>query len=89
LREFGIGTFIYSGVRFTEGIGLMLRQKWAEYLTVILTGALIPLEVWEIIKHTTGVKIAVLIINIVIVIYLIVELRRNGNGETLRRKESA
>jgi uncharacterized membrane protein (DUF2068 family) len=89
LREFGIGTFIYSGVRFTEGIGLMLRQKWAEYLTVILTGALIPLEVWEIIKHTTGVKIAVLIINIVIVIYLIVELRRNGNGETARRKESA
>jgi uncharacterized membrane protein (DUF2068 family) len=78
LKEFGIGTFVYSGVRFTEGIGLMLRKKWAEYFTVILTGALIPWETWEIIKHATPVKIAVFVINVAIVAYLIVELRRNG-----------
>ena len=80
LKEFGIGTFIYSGIRFTEGIGLAMRQRWAEYFTVILTGALIPLEIWEIYKHTTPVKIAVLLINIAIVIYLVFELRRNGSS---------
>jgi uncharacterized membrane protein (DUF2068 family) len=80
LREFGIGTFIYSGIRFIEGIGLMLRQKWAEYFTVILTGALIPLEIWEIKKHVSPVKIGLLVINIAIVVYLIMELRRNGIG---------
>ena len=57
LKELGIGTFIYSGLRFTEGIGLALRQRWAEYFTVILTGALIPLEVWEIWKRASAVKV--------------------------------
>lgn len=78
LKEFGIGTFAYSAIRFTEGIGLMLRQRWAEYFTAILTGALIPLEIWEIIKHTTEVKIVVLLINVGILAYLIAEIRRNG-----------
>jgi uncharacterized membrane protein (DUF2068 family) len=37
LKALSIGTFIYSGVFFTEGVGLALKQRWAEYFTIITT----------------------------------------------------
>lgn len=77
LREFGIGTFIYSALRFTEGIGLVLRQTWAEYFTVIVTAALIPLEIFELVKKATPVKAGLLVVNVAIVVYLIWELKRS------------
>ena len=33
-----------------EGIGLLMRRLWAEYLTVIATAILLPLEVYEIVQ---------------------------------------
>ena len=42
-----------SGAAFcTEGIGLLLRKKWAEYFTVILTSLGIPIELYEIFHRT-------------------------------------
>jgi uncharacterized membrane protein (DUF2068 family) len=76
LKEFGIGTFIYAGLRLTEGIGLALKKRWAEYFTLIVTASFIPLEIWEIVKRLNAVRVSVLVINIVIVIYLWMELRR-------------
>ena len=37
LRAASVGTFIYAAVLLTEGIGLLLRKRWAEYLTIIAT----------------------------------------------------
>jgi uncharacterized membrane protein (DUF2068 family) len=75
LKAVSAGTFFYASLLLTEGIGLLLRKHWAEYFTVITTGALIPLEVYELVKHLTAPKVAVLAINIAIVWYLIVRLR--------------
>jgi uncharacterized membrane protein (DUF2068 family) len=76
LRELSVGTFIYSAVLLTEGVGLALRKKWAEYFTIIVTSSFIPLEVYEILRHTTMMKIVLLLINIAVVWYLVMELRR-------------
>jgi uncharacterized membrane protein (DUF2068 family) len=76
LRELSVGTFVYAAVLLTEGIGLLLRQHWAEYFTVISTGIFIPLEVYELVRHFTALKVLVLLVNVAIVIYLIVQLRR-------------
>src|SRR5262249_51623117 len=46
LRALSVGTFIYSALFFTEGIGLFLRKRWAEILTIVATAGLIPLEVY-------------------------------------------
>jgi len=75
LKLLSVGTFIYSGLFLTEGTGLLLRKRWAEYFTIISTGALIPLEVYELAKHVTPVKILVMILNIAIVVYLVLRLR--------------
>ena len=77
LRELSLGTFVYSGVFLTEGVGLALRKRWAEFLTIISTAGLIPLEIYEMVKHFTFPKVLLLLVNIVIVVYLVLELRRN------------
>jgi len=76
LKLLSVGTFFYSALFFTEGIGLLLRKRWAEYFTIISTGALIPLEIYELVKHVTPVKILVMILNVAIVVYLVLRLRK-------------
>lgn len=75
LKEIGAGTFVYAAMFLTEGIGLLMRKRWAEYMTVITTAGLIPLEIYEMTKHFTMVKVGVLVVNVAIVIYLIWRIR--------------
>lgn len=78
LRELSVGTFIYAGLFATEGFGLLARKHWAEYFVIITTGLLIPLEIYEIARHFTLVKLAVTAINVLIVWYLAVRVRRRS-----------
>lgn len=75
LRELSAGTFFYAALLGIEGIGLLLRKHWAEYFTIITTGALLPLEGYELARHVTMTKVIVLVINAVIVWYLVVRVR--------------
>src|SRR5436305_9394229 len=50
LRATGILALFYCAVLFTEGIGVYMQKRWAEFLMIFATGALIPLEmrhVWH------------------------------------------
>lgn len=76
LRELSVGTFLYAGLFLTEGVGLLLRKRWAEYFTIISTGSLIPLELYELVERFSAVKLGVTIVNAAIVAYLIVQVRR-------------
>lgn len=76
LRELSAGTFLYSGIFLTEGVGLLRRRHWAEYMTLISTGLFIPLEAYELWVHFTAVKLAVTVVNVLIVWYLAAGLRR-------------
>jgi uncharacterized membrane protein (DUF2068 family) len=75
LKELSIGTFLYAALFATEGVGLLLRKRWAEYFTVITTSGLVPLELFELHRHFTFVKLAVLLLNLLIVWYLVRRLR--------------
>jgi uncharacterized membrane protein (DUF2068 family) len=75
LRELSVGTFIYAGLFLTEGCGLLLRKHWAEYFTIITTGLFIPLEIYELARHFTVVKLVVTAINVLIVWYLVARVR--------------
>jgi uncharacterized membrane protein (DUF2068 family) len=70
-KEIGFGSFVYAGLFLTEGTGLWLEKRWAEWFTVAITSSLVPLEVYEIYRHATAVKIVVLILNVAIVGYLL------------------
>lgn len=75
-RDLGIGSLIYAALFITEGIGLWLMKRWAEWFTAIITASLIPLEVFEIYHRFTVAKVIVLLLNIAVVIYLVVRIRK-------------
>lgn len=77
LKELSVGTFFYSALLLTEGTGLVLRKRWAEYFTIIVTSSFIPLEIYEIVQRVTLGKIILLLINLAVVVYLAVEVRQN------------
>jgi uncharacterized membrane protein (DUF2068 family) len=65
-----VGAIAYAILEGTEGVGLAMRRRWAEYLTVIATGFLIPYETYEVIRHITLFKVGALLLNIAVVGYL-------------------
>jgi uncharacterized membrane protein (DUF2068 family) len=72
---FGVGALLYGGLEIVEGVGLFLRKRWAEWLTVIATSLLIPFEIYELAKGPSWLKAGGLVVNILIVIYLVRVIR--------------
>jgi uncharacterized membrane protein (DUF2068 family) len=79
LVTIGAGMLVYAALLLTEGCGLLLRRRWAEYLTVVATAALVPLELYEIASRPTWTRLAVLVVNVVIVWYLVIRLRERAD----------
>lgn len=76
LRQIGIVTFLYAAVRVAEGVGLLMEKLWAEYLTVGVTAAFLPWEMYEIVKRADAVRIGLFVINLGVLVYLIWALKR-------------
>jgi uncharacterized membrane protein (DUF2068 family) len=68
-------TIAYGALLLVEGIGLWFERAWAGYLTVISTSLFIPFELYEVVKRITAVRVIVLLLNVVIVVYLIRQLK--------------
>jgi len=73
-RDLAVVAFFYSGLMFTEGIGLLLEKTWAKYMTAIITSTFIPLEVYEMVRRVTYVRVCVLVLNVIVVTYLVTRL---------------
>jgi len=63
--------FIYSSARLVEAWGLWRLKWWAEWFAILSGAIYIPIEVVEIIKRVTVLRVTVLAVNLFIVIYLI------------------
>jgi uncharacterized membrane protein (DUF2068 family) len=76
LRRLGVGTLLYAAVFCTEGIGLLTAQHWAEYMTTGVTASFLPLEFYELFTHPSIVKAIVVLLNVAVVVYLVIEIRK-------------
>jgi uncharacterized membrane protein (DUF2068 family) len=76
LHALSAGLLAYASLFLVEGVGLMLKKRWAEWLTVVATASLVPLEVYEIFRHPRPLRVALLVVNLAIVWYLAARLRR-------------
>ena len=76
MLRFSLGALVYAALLLTEGIGLLMAQRWAEYVTIVITGSLVPLEFYEVARHPNVTRATVLAVNLAIVIYLVGRLRR-------------
>ena len=75
VKELGLAGLLYAALFLVEGTGLWLRRRWGEWATVVITGLLVPVEVYEIFRHPSVVKILVLVVNVAVVGYLIYRIR--------------
>jgi uncharacterized membrane protein (DUF2068 family) len=71
LRRIGAVVFVYAGLDLIEGIGLYLEKVWAEYLTLAITASFLPLEVFEVFRRITPVRVSLLTVNALVFFYLL------------------
>lgn len=70
IQAVGVGALLYATLFMIEGIGLWHEAKWAEYLTIIATSSLVPLELYELVQRATLPRAAALVVNLAAVAYL-------------------
>ena len=80
--------FAYAGLRFTEAYGLWKYRTWAEWVALVSGTLLMPLEVRELFRGLTLVRVSLLLGNIAIVLYMLYvilasrrERQRSQNAE--------
>jgi len=83
LVEIAVGATIYATVFTIEGLGLLFDKLWAEWMAVVSTSLLIPLEVHETVVHHSLGGAVTFVFNVAIVIYLIhrVKARMAAHGK--------
>jgi uncharacterized membrane protein (DUF2068 family) len=77
LRSAASLAIVFAAVHITEGVGVWFGQRWAEWLMVVATAGLIPLEIAHLVAHPTLAKLGIIAVNIAVVLYLIAVLRRS------------
>ncbi len=89
LHLVGAGLIGYALLEGAEAVGLWFQRRWAEYLTFVATTLLVPLEVYELTVRVSWFKLAALIVNVAIVLYLLLAKRLFGlrGGGALERAE--
>ncbi|MGC2448307.1 MAG: DUF2127 domain-containing protein [Candidatus Sulfotelmatobacter sp.] len=80
IKKLGLVGLIYAALFLVEGTGLWMQKRWGEWVTVVITGTLVPVEVYEISRHPGVGKVLVLILNIAVVGYLIYRIRTEDAG---------
>ena len=76
LHEIGVVAFAYAALFLTEGVGLWSLKRWGEWITVLITGSLLPFEIYELVHRLTLPRAAVLVLNAAIVCYLVIGLKQ-------------
>jgi uncharacterized membrane protein (DUF2068 family) len=74
----GIALVAYCLLLSIEIVGLWRARRWAEYLTFVESAVLLPYEFYELTKSVTVLKVAGLILNLAILLYLAIVHRLFG-----------
>jgi uncharacterized membrane protein (DUF2068 family) len=87
IRFISYVVFFYGAIFLVEGIGLYLRKHWAEYMVLLSTGLLLPIEFYEIHRKLALWKFGVILGNLLIVAYLIHRLLLDARFKAQKRAE--
>ncbi len=75
LWMFALFAALYSGLRLLEAYGLWYGLRWAEWMAVITGSIYVPLEIYELFSGGSLIKLATLMINIGIVLFMVFKLK--------------
>jgi uncharacterized membrane protein (DUF2068 family) len=77
LKELSILGAGYAGLFLTEGTGLLFRRRWAEWLTIVSTSLFMPLEIFELTREFTVLRLLLLLVNAAVVLFLVYRVGQN------------
>lgn len=86
LKRIGFAAFCYAAVGILEAVGLYLEKAWGEFLTLFITASFLPIEIHELIRRLTWVRVGLLVTNVAVLLYLIWLL---GERAAQRRRRHA
>ena len=90
----GVALAAYTVLLGFETVGLWRARRWAEYLTLIEAGLLVPFELYELSQSVSALKLLTLALNLLVVVYLLLAhrlfgVRGGGSAETeLRERDT-
>jgi uncharacterized membrane protein (DUF2068 family) len=84
LREIGIVLLVYASLFAIEGTGLLLRRRWGEWVSIVITGSFIPIEVYETAREPHLGRILGTLVNIAAVAYLVQRVRQQRREDRSR-----
>ncbi len=61
---------LYSTFRFLEAYGLWRQRAWAEWLALVSGAIYLPVEIYEVARRCTPIRVGVLSGNLVIVLFM-------------------
>lgn len=83
LQLLAAAAFAYVVIRAVEAFGLWNRRRWAEWFSVASGLVYVPFEVVELTRGASALKVALLVANLALVVYMASVLRgqhRQGGG---------
>jgi uncharacterized membrane protein (DUF2068 family) len=83
LRLLAFGAFVYSTVRFVEAAGLWRARRWAEWFGAATGLIYVPFEVMAFIHRPELEPLLALVLNLVVVLFLGIQLRRGSDSEVV------
>jgi uncharacterized membrane protein (DUF2068 family) len=69
----------YASVRFVEAYGLWRNRPWAKWVAALSGGIYVPFEVYELYLGLSWLKLAALILNAAVVLYMGHSIRKQKN----------
>ena len=70
LVRLGMLSVLYASIQLIEGLGLWFGAAWAEYMVVVSTGLFVPEECLGLIHKPSGLRLALLGVNVAILAYV-------------------
>jgi len=77
--------FCYATLRFVEAYGLWRARRWAEWIAATSSAIYLPLEIVELIRGITWLRLSTFAINAALCIYMTWRLWSERKRETQRR----
>lgn len=75
LQLLAAAAFAYVAIRAVEAYGLWNRRRWAEWFSVASGLVYVPFEIVELARGPSVLKVAMLVANLALVVYMAIVLR--------------
>jgi uncharacterized membrane protein (DUF2068 family) len=68
----------YAVLRFAEAYGLWLGRRWGEWIAALSGAIYVPVEVYELMRRVSTIKLVALLLNMAVVAYMCYMLWRGA-----------